>query len=66
MTYYIYTQEDCPKCEELEMKLLTEGTPFVTRDAVRLKNPADEVDREGLIEASMQNMELPVLVEWHE
>ena len=61
--FYIFTQEECPKCESLKMKLKEDGQEYVERDATRLKNPADEIDREGLIEASMNNMELPVIVE---
>lgn len=64
MTYYIYTQENCPKCEDLKARLTLEGEHFVERDAARLKKPIDEIDREGLIEASMCNMELPIIVEW--
>jgi len=63
LKYYIFTQEDCPKCESLKIKLTTDGVEYTERDAARLKNPIDEIDREGLIEASMCNMELPIIVE---
>lgn len=63
---FIYTQENCPACEKLKSKLTTEGTKFVERDASRLKSLEDGIDKEALVEASMQNMELPVVVEMHD
>lgn len=60
---YIYTAEDCPKCESLKKKYKKEGVSFVERDADRIKQPEDEIDREALVQASMQNMELPVEVD---
>lgn len=66
MTYYIYTQENCPKCEDLKARLTLEGEHFVERDAARLKNPQDVIDKEGFVELAFQQEALPVLVEWHE
>ena len=60
---YIYTAEDCPKCEILKKKYKGEGVRFVERNADRIKQPEDEIDREALVQASMQNMELPVEVD---
>lgn len=60
---YIYTAPDCTKCEFLKKKYKTEGIQFVERSADRIKQPEDKVDQEALIQASMQNMELPVEVE---
>ena len=60
---YIYTAEDCPKCEILKKKYKVEGVRFVERNADRIKQPEDEIDREALVQASMQNMELPVEVD---
>ncbi len=60
---FIYTSEDCPKCEKLKKKYKAEGVRFEERSADRIKQPEDEVDREALVQASMQNMELPVEVE---
>ena len=60
---YIYTAEDCPKCASLKKKYKTEGVRFVERSADRIKQPEDEIDREALVQASMQNMELPVEVD---
>ncbi|MCF6157568.1 MAG: hypothetical protein E3K32_03125 [wastewater metagenome] len=60
---YIYTAESCPKCESLKKKYAVEGIQFIERDASRIKLPEDEIDREALVQASMQNMELPVEVD---
>lgn len=60
---YIYTAENCPKCESLKKKYKAEGVPFIERNADRIKRPDDEIDREALVQASMQNMELPVEVD---
>ncbi len=61
---YIYTAEDCPKCELLKKKYKTEGVQFVERSEKRIKQPEDEIDQEALVQASMQNMELPVEVDF--
>jgi glutaredoxin len=60
---YIYTAENCPKCEILKKKYRAEGVRFAERNADRIKQPEDEIDREALVQASMQNMELPVEVD---
>jgi len=60
---YIYTAENCQKCEILKKKYKGEGVRFVERNADRIKQPEDEIDREALVQASMQNMELPVEVD---
>ncbi len=60
---YIYTSTECPKCDKLKKKYKTDGVQFVERSADRIKQPEDEIDREALVQASMQNMELPVEVE---
>jgi len=59
---YLYTAENCPKCESLKKKYREEGVRFVERKADRIKQPEDEIDQEALVQASMQNMELPVEV----
>ena len=41
---YIYTAEDCPKCETLKKKYKTEGVRFVERNANRIKQPEDEIE----------------------
>ena len=53
---YIYTSENCPKCDKLKKKYKSDGVQFVERNADRIKQPDDEVDREALVQASMQNM----------
>ena len=63
--YYIFTHEECPKCESLKIKLKEHGHEYVERDTARLKNPEDEIDKEALVEASLQNMTVPVVVEIH-
>lgn len=60
---YIYTAEDCPKCDSLKKKYRAEGVQFIERRSDRIKQPEDEIDREALVQASMQNMELPVEVD---
>ena len=60
---YIYTAENCQKCETLKNKYRVEGVRFVERNADRIKQPEDEIDREALVQAPMQNMELPVEVD---
>ena len=59
---YIYTSPDCPKCEALKKKYRDQGVSYEERSADLIKNPGDNIDREALIQASMQNMELPVEV----
>ncbi|GIK15006.1 MAG: hypothetical protein BroJett002_37130 [Candidatus Brocadia sinica] len=60
---YLYTNSNCPKCEKLKEKYRLENTQYVERDASRIKTPEDEIDREALIQASLQNMELPVIID---
>ena len=60
---YIYTAEDCPKCDSLKKKYKANGVRYEERSANRIKQPEDEIDREALVQASMQNMELPVEVD---
>ena len=61
---YIYTSKDCLKCVLLKAEYVKNNIPFEERDAERIKNHQDEIDREALVVASMQNMELPVEVEY--
>ena len=60
---YIYTSTQCLKCDNLKKRYNEFGIPFVERIAERMKSPEDNIDREALIQASMQNMQLPVEVE---
>jgi len=63
---YIFTSENCPRCDVLKIQLKERGYAYVERSADRIKNPQDEIDKEALIEASMSNMDLPVIVKWEE
>lgn len=60
---YIYTNEGCSKCERQKAEWGNLGTKYEERSADRIKAPVDSVDLEALVLASMQNMELPVIVE---
>ncbi len=60
---YIYTAPDCPKCESLKKKYKKEGIEFIERKSDRIKQPEDEIDQEALVQASMQNMELPIEID---
>ena len=60
---YIFTDSECKKCEELKAQLRKDGILFIERHSSRIKSPEDEADREALIQASMQNMFLPVVVD---
>lgn len=60
---YIYTSNQCPKCDNLKKMYNEFGIPYIERIADRMKTPEDDIDREALIQASMQNMTLPVEVE---
>lgn len=62
MTTYVYTTDNCPRCIELKKEYDKCGVVYVERSADRIKSPQDETDREALVQASMQNMELPVVV----
>ena len=67
MQLYVYTAENCPKCGELKRQLKERGNNmYIERSADRLKNPVDAIDREALVEASINNMKFPVVVDWHE
>ncbi len=66
---YIYTAENCPRCEALKKKLHMQGIAYKEREAGRISkpadydNPGDAIDVEAFIQLSMQNMKLPVEVE---
>lgn len=60
---YIYSSDLCPKCEKAKNDYETRNIPYTERSADRIKAPEDEIDRDALIQASLQNMELPVIVE---
>ncbi len=64
---YIYTAEDCPRCETLKDDYKSKGIEYTERDAdKRLKNPShdrDEIDVDAFVQLSIQNMVLPVEIE---
>lgn len=60
---YIYTSNQCPKCDDLKKRYNESGIVFIERIAERMKAPEDDIDIQALIQASMQNMTLPVEVE---
>lgn len=60
---YIYTSPDCPNCETLKNSYKKNNTNFEERSSDRIKNPQDFIDQEALIQASLQNMTLPVEIE---
>ena len=60
MLKYLYTQENCSLCKKVKEDFEKRGIIYVEREASRIKSPIDEIDREALIQASMQNMSLPV------
>lgn len=61
---YIYTSNECPKCEAMKKLYNEKGIAFTERSADRIKAPEDNIDLEALIQASIQNMELPVVVDF--
>jgi len=60
---YVYTADNCLKCEKLKAELKANGSIFQERSADRIKSPIDEIDREAMVEASFMNMSLPIMVE---
>jgi glutaredoxin len=61
---YIYTNNNCVKCERQKAEWDKTGVLYEERDAERIKNPgSDSIDREALVQASMQNFFLPVIVD---
>lgn len=60
--YIIYTSPNCPRCLVQKEKWNDEGIIYEERDSDRIKNHQDEFDRDALIEASMNNLELPTIL----
>lgn len=61
--YIIYTNSNCPKCLIQKERWDEEGILYVERDASRLKNPSDDIDKDALVESAFQNESLPVIIE---
>ena len=66
MLKYLYTQDTCPLCKKVKEDYERRGIIYIEREASRIKSPIDEVDREAFVQASMQNMELPVKVNYED
>lgn len=60
---YIYTSSQCPKCDELKKKYNEFGIAYIERMSDRMKAPEDDIDIQALVQASMQNLALPVIIE---
>jgi len=60
--FIIYTAPNCTKCEAQKKKWNAEGIAYEERSADRIKNHEDGYDKEAHVEASMNNMELPVII----
>ena len=63
---YLYTTEDCPRCDKRKKELIANGIPFTPRDSQRLTKPTDDqddIDKDAFVQLSLNNMILPVEVE---
>ncbi len=63
---YIYSVEDCPRCEKLKNKYKESKTYFSERRGDRLANDPrmyDTIDKEAYIQLQMQNLTFPVEVD---
>ena len=59
---YLYSMENCPNCEKKKKELIVNNITFEERDASRIKAPQDAIDQEALVQASCQNMTMPVVI----
>lgn len=59
---YLYTMDNCPKCEKKKKEFISKTITFEERDSSRIKTPQDSIDQEALVQASFTNMEFPVIV----
>jgi glutaredoxin len=63
---YMYTADMCSACEKLKKEYREQGIEFVERHASRLKTPGndrDDIDLDAFVQLTMNNMQLPVVVE---
>ena len=63
---YIYSVEDCPRCETLKNKYREGRVSFSERRGDRLANDPrmfDSIDKEAYIQLQMQNLTFPVEVD---
>ena len=66
MTKYIYSIEDCPRCDKLKASLNEAKTTFTERRGDRLANDPrifDAIDKEAFLQLQMQNLTFPVEVD---
>lgn len=67
---YLYTTPNCPKCTVRKHELDKANTPYEVRDADRLLKPSkydnsgDAIDIEAFVKLSMNNMQIPVEVDF--
>ncbi len=60
---YMYTSSLCGNCKALKKEYASKGINYIERDADRIKNPEDDIDKEAFVELSLNNMVLPIVVE---
>ncbi len=65
---YLYSKPMCSACMERKEELHKQGLVFIERDSGRILAPLDDIDKEAVIQISMQgkaitNIELPVEIE---
>jgi glutaredoxin len=65
--FYIYTEEDCPRCDKQKREWIEAGVQFEERPALRLQNKTgdtpDQIDVDGFVDLCSKNMQLPAIVE---
>jgi glutaredoxin len=63
--FYIYTEEDCPRCDKQKKEWDDQGVQYEVRPASRLRGPdqADQIDVDGFVDLCTKNMVLPAIVE---
>ncbi len=69
MIKYIYSVEDCPKCEKLKDKYKNGRVSFIERRGDRLANDPrifDLIDKEAFLQLQMQNLTFPVDIDYEE
>ncbi len=62
---FIYSIEDCPKCEMLKAKYRAANISFSSRKSDRLGSDPrmfDAIDKEAFLQLQMQNLTFPVEV----
>jgi hypothetical protein len=60
---YVYSMEDCPKCDRLKQDLRGNHTSFTERNGERLKEDPrllDDIDKQAFLQLQMQNLTFPI------